>query len=129
MPANRPAPFLMLLVLAVLAGLEEPIRAAAQTPAVLPLRERGPVYDRWLQNRMDTVLPELMRREKIDMWLVICREYEEDPVYLSLVPYDSLSARRLSMLVFYDRGKGRGREVHGRPLRDRRSLSSDLGPG
>lgn len=105
MRANRLAPFLMLLVLAVLAGLNEPIRAAAQTPAVLRLRERGPVCDRWLQNRLDTVLPELMRGEKIDLWLIICREYEEDPVYLSLVPYDSLSARRLSMLVFYDRGK------------------------
>ena len=73
-------------------------------PAVLPLRERGQVYDQWLKNRLDTVLPEIMRREGIDMWLVICREYEEDPVYLSLVPSDSFSARRLSMLVFYDRG-------------------------
>jgi hypothetical protein len=104
MRANKPVPF-MILVLAALAGAIFPFRAAAQTPAILPLRERGPVYDRWLQNRLDTVLPEIMRREGIDMWLVICREYEEDPVYLSLVPYDSLSARRLSMLVFYDRGK------------------------
>jgi hypothetical protein len=82
-----------------------PSAALARTPNVLPLRERGPVYDRWLDNRLETVLPEIMRRERIDMWLVICREYEEDPVYLSLVPYDSMSARRLSMLVFFDRGK------------------------
>ncbi len=105
MRANRLAPLLLLFVLAVLAGSILPISAEAQTPAVLALRERGPVYDQWLKNRLNAVLPEIMRREGIDMWLVICREYEEDPVYLSLVPYDSLSARRLSMLVFYDRGK------------------------
>jgi Xaa-Pro aminopeptidase len=45
-----------------------------------------------------------MRREKLDMWIVVCREYNEDPVYLTLVPAASLSARRLSMLVFFDRG-------------------------
>ncbi len=105
MRVNRIAPFFMFLVAAVLAGSVSLVRADTRTPAVLPLRERGPVYDRWLQNRLDAVLPEIMRREGIDMWLVICREYEEDPVYLSLVPYDSFSARRLSMLVFYDPGK------------------------
>ena len=102
MRANRSVPLLMLFVLA---GSLAPILATAQMPAVLPLRERGPIYDRWLKDRLNTVLPEIMRRQGIDMWLVICREYEEDPVYLSLVPLDSFSARRLSMLVFYDRGK------------------------
>ena len=97
-------PTLLLLILAVTAGSLLALRADVKMPAVLPLRERGQVYDQWLKNRLDTVLPEIMRREGIDMWLVICREYEEDPVYLSLVPYDSFSARRLSMLVFYDRG-------------------------
>jgi Xaa-Pro aminopeptidase len=51
-----------------------------------------------------------MRRENIDMWLVICQEYNEDPVYLTLVPFNSLSARRLSVLAFFDKGKGKGVE-------------------
>ncbi len=38
------------------------------------------VRDRWLGLRLETVLPEVMRREKIDMWLVICAEDNEDPV-------------------------------------------------
>jgi hypothetical protein len=46
----------MFFILAVLAGSISPARAAAQTPAVLPLRERGPVYDRWLADRLETVL-------------------------------------------------------------------------
>jgi len=45
-----------------------------------------------------------MRREKIDLWLVICREYNEDPVFLTCtVPL--VSARRTTMLVFFDRGE------------------------
>jgi Xaa-Pro aminopeptidase len=84
--------------------------AAAEAPAVLGLKDQARVVDSWLKVRLDTVLPELMRREKFDMWLVICEEYNEDPVYLTLVPFEDLSARRLSMLVFYDRGEGQAIE-------------------
>ena len=84
--------------------------AAGQTPAVLGLKEQAAVYDGWLAVRLEKVLPEIMRREKVDLWLVICQEYNEDPVYLSLVPWNSLSARRLSMLVFFDKEGGRGVE-------------------
>jgi Xaa-Pro aminopeptidase len=84
--------------------------AAAEAPAVLGLKDQARVVDSWLKVRLDTVLPELMRREKFDMWLVVCEEYNEDPVYLTLVPFEDLSARRLSMLVFYDRGEGQAIE-------------------
>jgi Xaa-Pro aminopeptidase len=84
--------------------------AADDIPQILSLKEQATVYDGWLNSRLEKILPELMRREKIDMWLVICQEYNEDPVYLSLVPWTSLSARRLSMLVFYDRGEAKGIE-------------------
>jgi len=84
--------------------------AAAEAPAILGLKDQARVVDGWLKVRLDTVLPELMRREKLDMWLVVCQEYNEDPVYLTLVPFEDLSARRLSMLVFYDRGEGQSIE-------------------
>jgi len=87
-----------------------PIAGAGEVPAVLGLKEQAAVYDAWLASRLDKLLPELMRREKIDMWLVICEEYNEDPVYLSLVPFASLSARRLTMLVMFDRGGEKGIE-------------------
>jgi Xaa-Pro aminopeptidase len=74
-------------------------------PSILGLREQARLVDGWLKIRLETVLPEVMRREKLNMWVVICREYNEDPVFLTLVPYDELSARRLTMLVFFDRGK------------------------
>lgn len=90
--------FLILALLPVLSGKEE-------TPSILSMRERNAVVNNWLKIRLETVLPELMRREKFDMWVVICREYNEDPVFYSLVPYNSFAARRLTMLVFYDRGE------------------------
>jgi Xaa-Pro aminopeptidase len=97
-----PALSLIAVFLALLAPLG---RAQEKSPSILALKERAEVFDRWLRVRLDRALPEIMRRENMDMWIVICREYNEDPVYLTLVPYTSMSARRLSMLVFYDKGK------------------------
>lgn len=78
----------------------------ARSEKILPLRSQARVRDAWLAQRFETVLPELMRREGLDMWLVIAREYNEDPVILSLLPAAALSARRLSMLVFTLREDG-----------------------
>ena len=51
-----------------------------------------------------------MRETGIDMWVIINREYAEDPVYLTLVPEPVFPARRMSMLVFFDRGAEKGVE-------------------
>lgn len=58
------------------------------------------VTDEWLARRFSILLPELMSREGFDMWIVAAREYNEDPVFHSLVPATMLSARRLTILVF-----------------------------
>jgi Xaa-Pro aminopeptidase len=111
MTASRPIRALALALILAAVALPAPLAAAGEEyPAVLGLKEQAAVYDGWLSVRLEKFLPELMRREKIDMWLVICREYNEDPVYLSLVPFASLSARRLSMLVMFDRGGEKGVE-------------------
>ncbi|MFC2169796.1 M24 family metallopeptidase [Acidobacteriota bacterium] len=74
-----------------------------QSPSILSMQKREGVVDQWLKVRLEKVLPELMEQENFDMWIIICREYNEDPVFLSLVPYTSISARRLTILVFYSR--------------------------
>ena len=84
---------------------------AGATQHILPERERPAVINRILQDRLQTLLPKLMRETGFDMWLVINREYVEDPVYLSLVPAPVFHARRLSMLVFFDRGEGQPLEI------------------
>lgn len=68
--------------------------------AVLAPRDRVAPENRMLQERLDTLLPQLMKEAELDMWLVIAREYAEDPVYFTLVPQPSHSARRTTMLVF-----------------------------
>ncbi|HAK79851.1 MAG TPA: Xaa-Pro aminopeptidase [Runella sp.] len=75
----------------------------SQTP-ILPERERARVVDEILEDRFTNLLPQLMRREGIDMWIIISREYNEDPVMKTMLPSTWLSARRRTIMVFYDAG-------------------------
>lgn len=83
---------------------------AEQTPPIaspiLPLRERAQLEDRWLAERLDTVVPQLMRAQGIDMWVLIAREYVEDPVVATMLDAESFHARRRTILLFFDPGKG-----------------------
>jgi Xaa-Pro aminopeptidase len=74
----------------------DPCRAAP-----LPLREQAAVRDRWLIQRLLDVLPGLMDRAGIDLWLVIGRENNEDPVLSTLLPATWLSARRRTILALH----------------------------
>jgi len=85
-------------------------RTIGRVPAVLPSRARVEPINRMLRDRLDNLLPGLMREASIDLWLVINREYAEDPVYPTLVPDPFPGARRTSMLVFHDRGPEQGVE-------------------
>ncbi len=77
----------------------------ADAPRLPGLEEQAALHNAWLKVRFERVLPELMRREGIDMWVVVCREHAEDPVYPTLMPRPNMFAWRLSMLVFSDRGE------------------------
>lgn len=73
---------------------------------ILPMKERAAVIDRWLTQRVQTVLPDLMRRADIDMWVIISREYNEDPVIRTFLPSTWQSARRRTILLVFDPGNG-----------------------
>ncbi|MCL4847911.1 MAG: M24 family metallopeptidase [Acidobacteria bacterium] len=77
---------------------------------VLSHREQAPLVRGWIVERFDTLLPTLMRREGIDMWIVVSREYNDDPVFRSMAPLTTYSSRRRTILVFFDRGGERGVE-------------------
>lgn len=84
----------------------------AQYPVILTQREQAKVIDELLEERLRTLLPTLMRREGFDMWVVISREYNEDPVIRTLLPATWFAARRTTMLVVYDKGKdGKGNDL------------------
>ena len=78
----------------------------AQTAAIAPYDNRPVIENTIVEARLNTLLPRLMREAGIDMWVVIAREYNDDPVFLSLVPKPRFTARRTTMLVFFDRGDG-----------------------
>ena len=68
---------------------------------VLLERERAAVIDDILEERLNTLLPQLMDRSEIDMWVLISREYNEDPILKTMLPATWLNARRRTILVFY----------------------------
>ena len=67
------------------------------------LKEQADRQQQWLQQRLTTVLPALMKEHGIDMWVVPMREYNEDPVFTSLVSPTTFAARRRTIYVFFDR--------------------------
>jgi len=73
----------------------------AQAPAVLTVREQAAVVDSWLEDRMKNLLPSLMTETGIDFWIVVSREYNEDPVIRTLLPATWHAARRRTILVMY----------------------------
>jgi Xaa-Pro aminopeptidase len=75
-----------------------------QSPLILTQRDQARVIDELLDDRLRTVLPGLMRREGFDMWVIISREYNEDPVIKTFLPATWHAARRTTMLVAFDGG-------------------------
>ena len=74
------------------------------TGRVLSHRDQATHVKQWIVKRFDEVLPALMRREGIDMWVVVSREYNDDPVFRSMAPLTTFSSRRRTILVFSDKG-------------------------
>jgi Xaa-Pro aminopeptidase len=74
---------------------------------VLTLRQRAERKDNWLAERLDGVVPRIMREADVDCWVLIAREYNEDPVVKTMLPATWEGARRRTILVFTDYGRTR----------------------
>ena len=88
----------MLLCSDALAGKNSPIE-------ILPLKDQALMIDDIAARRLNQLLPNLMKQTGIDMWLLISREYNEDPVLKTLLPATWMSARRTTMFVFVRQGE------------------------
>ncbi len=99
-----------ILAALVLAQGAPPAPSTATPGPLPPLREQAVLQQEWLKYRLDTHLPALMRKHNVSMWLVISREYNEDPVFFSLVSPTMFAARRRTIYIFFDRGPGKGVE-------------------
>lgn len=91
--------FLLLLIFNVSDALSQ------SPPVILDMQTRAGVQNNWLSYRLDNVVPGLMQREDIDMWVIIAREYNEDPVIETMLPATWQSARRRTILIFFDEGE------------------------
>ncbi len=105
MRRTRIAFFLVwMLLLAVAAEAQEIVNPLP------PLRRQAEIQQEWLKARLERILPQLMRENDVHMWVVSMREYNEDPVFSSLVSATTFAARRRTIYVFFDRGPERGIE-------------------
>tara|TARA_Y100001934_G_scaffold121724_1_gene148810 strand:- start:414 stop:1745 length:1332 start_codon:yes stop_codon:yes gene_type:complete len=77
---------------------------------ILSLKERARVIEEIQKDRFDNLLPKLMEETGIDMWVIITREYNEDPVIKTLLPPTWLNARRRTILAFHYDKKSKGLE-------------------
>jgi Xaa-Pro aminopeptidase len=107
--------------LALLAAMIGPATAAvsapivmreteAQIPALPPIlnaRERAATENRILAARLDTIIPAIMREQGVDVWLLVAREYFEEPVVASMLDAENMHARRRTILIFHDPGNGK----------------------
>src|SRR5476649_2782174 len=102
---RRGAAFVLLvLVLTTVASAQ--VAPGAMPAAERPfgtLRDQAALQQGWLKKRLDTFLPALMRAHGIDLWVVPMREYNEDPVFSSIVAPETFFARRRTIYVFFDR--------------------------
>lgn len=107
--------------LALLAAMFGPATAAvsapivmseteAQAPALPPIlnaRERAATENRILAARLDMIIPAIMREQGVDLWLMVAREYFEEPVVASMLDAENMHARRRTILIFHDPGNGK----------------------
>jgi Xaa-Pro aminopeptidase len=87
--------------------LSETEIAAPALPAILTPRERADLENRILRERLDTLIPQIMRAEGIDLWLLVAREYFEEPVVATMLDAENMHARRRTILIFHDPGEGK----------------------
>lgn len=89
------------------AGPSESEAAAPALPPILSPRERAATENRILAERLDTLIPQIMRAEGVDLWLLVAREYFEEPVVATMLDAENMHARRRTILIFFDPGEGK----------------------
>ena len=67
---------------------------------ILNLRQQAKVIDEIQKDRLENLLPKLMKLHDIEMWVLITREYNEDPLVKTFLPPTWLNARRRTIIVF-----------------------------
>ena len=72
-------------------------------PKLLAVGDQLNIRERWLKTRLDTMLLPMMRRAKIEMWIVTNEEFHDDTVVPYIAPPIPYVGRR-DFFIFTDRG-------------------------
>lgn len=88
-------------------AMRETEAAAPAVPPIQSARDRAAAENRILAERLDAIIPAIMREQGIDLWLLVAREYFEEPVVASMLDAENMHARRRTILIFYDPGQGK----------------------
>ena len=98
--------YLIIICLLTFATCAWPVHSSELSDSILSMRDRAQFIDHILNKRVEQLLPRLMNERNMDMWVIISREYNEDPVIKTLLPATWISARRTTILVFVRKGGG-----------------------
>jgi len=105
--------YLLLLTFFMINGFSQDygVTGAKDIKNILPLREQLKIMEQCLKWRLDNIVPEIMRREGIDMWLIVSSgEYHRDPIGPSLFGTNGINYGGTGAVLFHDRGKDVGVE-------------------
>lgn len=91
---------LLLIIWSFISFAADQGREISEMPDILSFQERVHPINDMVVDRLDNLLPQLMRESGLDMWLVMNREYGEDRLFYTLVPQPTFAARRTTLLVF-----------------------------
>ncbi|HWQ35543.1 MAG TPA: M24 family metallopeptidase [Blastocatellia bacterium] len=98
--------WVLCVVVAMLAATSVRAQKIEPLPKLLPLREQIRVREQWLKKRLDELLLPMMRRHKVEMWIVTTEEFHPDPVAEYIAPPIPYVGRR-DFFILADRGAGK----------------------
>lgn len=67
---------------------------------VKSVKEQHQLQDQILKERLELILPKVMKRSRADMWISLSKEYHEDMIFDVITPSSYETARRCSIFVF-----------------------------
>ena len=94
----------IILIINIIIFFNSTLSADELKDRIMSMKERAVLKDKFLDDRFKSVLPNIMKRTEIDMWIIIAREYNEDPVLRTMLPANWLNARRRTILVIFNPG-------------------------
>ena len=91
--------YFIYVLLLTITSCAMPVNSSELSKSILSMRDRAKFVDSMIVKRIDQILPRLMNEHNMDMWIIISREYNEDPIIKTLLPATWISARRTTILV------------------------------